>query len=734
MTLRVRFFVSSIRAISRSLLRVRLSKQQLWLLLFSLAIGAVITLFVSYKAFGFERGMSGTEMVDAIKATPDYLAVFFVNILVGVSVMLLILELRWGALRVILTVGVALLFGYLMTAFFNLDSADRLMRGEFRVKIISNAESPLDLRYNEEREAIFNNPDDVEPITQTAYTFVGGAGNEITLLAYALDKASGLDMQVSLIGPDGEVLVIATDADRRMQRQYGDYITNELDAAIKDFVLPADGAYTVVASPETNPDIQAAFGVIVISDDKPPVELAYNGAGVGAIFNVENATVPLTKAEYSFIGGAGDVITVLGYMFRANEEADLQIALIAPDGQEIGANKDANEAQVDEFAPDLKSTRDAVIQNITLPVDGVYTVRIQPEPVNTSTRINEMIKATNKAYDAFLLGPLSRLNRWLIWIRDAITLIMLGLAIVIVFRAEQFSLGAEGQLFLGALVSAVIGLSFGNLPPGLLIPVALVSAATVGFLWGLLPGVLKAYLGANELVSTLMLNTIAQRFYEMVLTHQLQPPNAGNTVSEWIPKNGLLPAIIDVRGDQITVALFIAIAMVIFTWLLIQRTPIGYEVRMIGANIKFADYGGINTKRTIMLAMAISGAVAGLSGAHLSTGVYRRLILNISIGLAFEGVVVALLARNNPLVAPFTGLLYAYLRTGSQVMERDANISAEIVRIIQAVVILMITAEALVAFFQQRRVRRRGTIDVDTEGGNHDQGGTLTPAEEGAHG
>src|SRR5690606_14943285 len=139
---------------------------------------------------------------------------------------------------------------------------------------------------------------------------------------------------------------------------------------------------------------------------------------------------------------------------------------------------------------------------------------------------------------------------------------------------------------------------------------------------------------------------------------------------------------------------------------LITRTPLGYEIRMIGANIRFADYGGVNTRRTIMLAMAVSGAIAGLVGAHLSMGIHRMLILNISVGLAFEGVVVALLARNNPLVVPFTGLLYAYLRAGAQFMERDANVSFEVVRIIQAVIILLITAEGVFTFYQTWRGRR----------------------------
>ena len=359
-------------------------------------------------------------------------------------------------------------------------------------------------------------------------------------------------------------------------------------------------------------------------------------------------------------------------------------------------------------------------------------MRTQPEPLSFSTRLGETASQTVDAYEAFLLGPLSRQNRWVIWMRDALTLIMLGLAIAIVFRAEQFSLGADGQLYFGALASGALILAFGDLPKILLVPVALLSAATAGFLWGLVPGVLKAYLGANELVSTLMLNTVAARFYEMVITEQLQPPDAGFTTSDWFSPNGLLTPIIDVAGDQVTIAVYLLIFLVLLTWVLIQRTPLGYEIRMIGANIKFANFGGINSKRTIMLAMAISGAVAGLAGAHLAMGIHRRLILNISLGLGFEGVVVALLARNNPLVVPFTGLLYAYLRTGAQVMERDANVSSEVVRIIQAVVILLITADALVAFFRQRRIIRRGTIEVDEESGQAES--LKTGAQEVAHG
>jgi general nucleoside transport system permease protein len=699
----------------------------------SLFLGLAVMLLITFKAFGLQVG-SPDAWRSTISAAPDYWAILFVNALIGVSVVLLIVQLRWDALRVLLTVAVALVFGYLITAFFNLDASDRFVRGDFRVQVLSDTPALTDINYGDKLSATLNDPKADTPITEVTHTFTGRAGDVVSVLTFADDKKSDLDLQETLLDQDGNVLIESTEASSQQMRTFRRYLASDKDAVIENFTLPVDGFYTIVAGSEpASADVAGDFTVALLSDSPPPVSMAYNGEPVGGIFNKENDPNPLRKASYRFAGHEGDTISVLAYVFRSTIQADLQVKLIAPDGTEIGANNNATDEQVAQFPDELKSTRDAIIQNIVLPADGIYTVVTQPEPIGTWTKLRETIASTNNAYDAFLLGPLSRLNRWVIWIRDALTLTILGLAIAIVFRAEQFSLGAEGQLYFGALVSGVVGLYLSDLPRALLVPLALLSAATAGFLWGLLPGALKAYLGANELVSTLMLNTIATRFYEMVLTFQLQPPDAGYTSSEWIPKNGLLAPIIDINGDQVSIAVFILIFIVLLTWILIQRTPIGYEIRMIGANIKFADYGGVNTRRTIMLVMAISGAVAGLAGAHLAMGIHRKLILNISVGLAFEGVVVALLARNDPLVVPFTGLLYAYLRTGAQVMERDSNISAEIVRIIQAVVILLITAEALVTFLRRRRVRRRGTVDVD----GAPPGGGLTqalPAKEGAHG
>jgi simple sugar transport system permease protein len=544
----------------------------------ALVVGFLMFAFLTIRLFG---GGSLEAVGPALAETEGAGWLLFVNGLVGVSVALFIQQLKWGALRVTLTVIGALIFGFLITMAFNLDSANRFSRGEFRASVVSAAEP---------------------------------------------------------VEPDG---------------------ANEVD-------------------------------------------LEY-GAARGGDLNEPNDRTPLTEGRYTFAGRAGDVVTLLAYAANRRSEVNMQVALLNSSGATLGSSTSATEEQVAAFE-DLRSVNDAVLADVTLPADGVYTLLAQAEPVGFGTIISEATNATGVAFNAFLLGPLERVIRWAVWIQDSLTLILLGLAIALVFQARQFSLGAEGQLYFGALFSGAICLAWTNIPPLLVVPIAILASMTAGFLWGLIPGVLKAYLGANELVASLMLNAVALRFYELVLTFQLKPPDAGYIATDLFPNGNILFPLIP--ETQVSVAVFIVIAAVIAAWLLITRTTLGYEIRMVGANRKFADYGGIDSRRVILLAMALSGVLAGLAGAHLAMGIHRSLILNISLGLAFEGVVVALLARNNPLVVPFTGLLYAYLRAGAQFMERDAGVSFEVVRIIQAVIILLITAEALTAFFQERRTRR----------------------------
>jgi len=341
---------------------------------------------------------------------------------------------------------------------------------------------------------------------------------------------------------------------------------------------------------------------------------------------------------------------------------------------------------------------------VALTLGFIITVLVSNDPI--------------EAYTAFLFGPISKINRFGDWIEESITLIFLGLAVALVFKAELFSLGQEGQMVLGALVAGSIAL-FVPVPGYIRLPLTILGAMLIGFLWGWIPGYLKAHLNANEIVSTLMLNFVALKIYEWLLTYNIKPEDAGYTVSNTFSAEGTMPTFfppIPFLGElrtlfmnqtNISIALYLVIIATFVVYYLMYRTPFGYELRMVGANIKFARYGGVDTKKTIVLAMAVSGIFAGLAGAHLASGIHRKLILNITFGLGFEGIVVAILARNNPLLIPFTGLAYGYLRAGANVMERSSDMSREMVLVIQAIIILLVTAERIMPIIQERiKVRR----------------------------
>jgi len=372
--------------------------------------------------------------------------------------------------------------------------------------------------------------------------------------------------------------------------------------------------------------------------------------------------------------------------------------------------------------PTVRETLRVIIAvSIALALGFIVTLFVSEDPVG--------------AYKAFLLGPLSKFNRFGDWIEESITLILVGLSVAIAFRANMFSMGTEGQLLLGALVSGSIAL-FVPLPTIFRIPLAITAAMVAGFAWGWIPGYLKAHLDANEIVSTLMLNAIALKMYDYFLIFHIKAPDAGYNASDFFPEEGSLPSFIpnipiferayDLFSDKtnISIMVYILIIAVIAAYYLIYRTPFGYKLRMVGANIKFARYGGIDTKKTMILVFAISGIFGGLAGAHLSMAIHTKLIANISVGMGFEGIIVAILARINPLLIPISGLAYGYLRAGANIMERSSDMSREMIFVIQALIILFVTAERFLPTIQTR---------IEEEKENNNNVKKLAPSDGGSH-
>ena len=360
---------------------------------------------------------------------------------------------------------------------------------------------------------------------------------------------------------------------------------------------------------------------------------------------------------------------------------------------------------------------------IGLGLGFIITLFVSEDPIN--------------AYKAFLLGPLSRLNRIGDWLEESLTLILLGLTICIVFNASQWYIGVEGQMILGAMAAGCVSL-YVPLPPAPRILLAFLAAMAVGALWGLVPALLKAYYNANELVTSLMLNTIALKLFEYVLKNFIMDDKSRSVSSEYIGEQYRLGTFIPnlpflqnirelwIKQTSVTSMVYVVIAAVIVVYYLLYKTPFGYELRMVGLNAKFARYGGINVNRAVIMSIMVSGIFAGLAGVHITLAIHNRLISNMTSGLGFEGINIAILASNNPLGVPIAGLLYGYLRAGSDVMERSSDVSRELVFVIQAMVLLLVTAERLLPV-----VRTRIAENQDSDNENNGSKNAKQLEEEG---
>ncbi|KUK27693.1 MAG: Inner-membrane translocator [Acetothermia bacterium 64_32] len=314
-----------------------------------------------------------------------------------------------------------------------------------------------------------------------------------------------------------------------------------------------------------------------------------------------------------------------------------------------------------------------------------------------------------RAYRLFLIGPFARISRLAEWLNQSIPLLFAGLAVAIVFQANQFSIGAEGQFLIGALGATMVALSFPEVDVIHLL-VAILAGMLCGALWGVIPGLLSAY-GLKEgdnlgvLVVSLMMNFIGFYTAYYTINNHFRDIYAGFMASPFIPSTSYLPFLS--ARYRINGGLVIAFIIAGLVWYFLYRTKWGYEIRMVGTNIGFASFNGINVKRVIIYSNVISAAVAGLAGAIEVTGLHHRYLWQSMPGYGFDGVIIALIARNNPALVPLSALFVAYLRTGGRVMERGSDVSAEMAMVLESIIVLLVTAEALLNLWQRKRLKRK---------------------------
>ncbi len=347
-----------------------------------------------------------------------------------------------------------------------------------------------------------------------------------------------------------------------------------------------------------------------------------------------------------------------------------------------------------------------------------------------------------EAYKAMVVGAFGSKNGLADTLVKSIPLLLVGLGIAIAFRGGVINIGAEGQLIVGALFSTYIGLQLGeSMSPALVILLGLAAGALMGGLWGTIPGYLKAQLGVNEILSTIMMNQIAIQIGFFLLRGVMIDP-AEIAAGTNIPHSARLTKAIDIprftdiakslgftesakdlglegwskeiygllaEPTRLHAGLIFAIIIAILVYIFLWRTTIGYRIRAVGLNPHASRYAGIDVKKNMVLSMTLSGAFAGLAGAVEIFGLHHRMFepLAVSAGYGFSGIVAALFGKLHPLGMIPSSILFGGLLVGGDKMQRAMQVPQVLIQVILGLVVLFVVSTD---YFVRRRQNRRVSV------------------------
>jgi general nucleoside transport system permease protein len=279
----------------------------------------------------------------------------------------------------------------------------------------------------------------------------------------------------------------------------------------------------------------------------------------------------------------------------------------------------------------------------------------------------------------------------------ATPLLLVGLGICIAFRASVINIGAEGQIILGALFATSFGLALRGLPGWLLIPLMLVVGFIGGSLWGFIPGILKARLRVNEILSTVMLNAIALQLMNFLIRGPLMDPD-GVKSGTYLAQSERLPAqawlLRLVPQTQLHAGVILAVLLAIAVYIFLWRTPIGYRIRAVGLNPDASRYAGISVPLYQALSLTLAGGFAGLAGAVEIMGVHHRILENITSGYGFTGIVAALFGGLHPLGLIPASYLFGSLLVGADKMQRATQVPSSLIDVILGLIVLFVSGSA----------------------------------------
>jgi len=348
------------------------------------------------------------------------------------------------------------------------------------------------------------------------------------------------------------------------------------------------------------------------------------------------------------------------------------------------------------LAPTI-ATRGDMRELVLIPLAAVFLALVIGALIMMATSVAPA--TILKSFVAMADGALGSVNAISETLTASIPLVMAGLGIGLAFRAGLFNIGAEGQMVVGGLAGAVAAFSFTGLPMVLHLPLALLVGLVVGAVYGAIAGILRATTGAHEVISTIMLNLISFRLLDYLLRQPyIQKEGRSDPISRAVLDSAELPRLLAFLDPNLRLhlGLFIMLAAVALVWWLLFRSKLGFAFRISGENPGAARYAGIRAGLTVVLAMAIAGALAGLAGATQVTGVLGRATPGFTAGIGFDAIAVALLGRSHPVGILMAGLLFGALEAGGRQMQVDAGVSIDMISIIQALIIIFVAAPLLI--------------------------------------
>jgi len=352
------------------------------------------------------------------------------------------------------------------------------------------------------------------------------------------------------------------------------------------------------------------------------------------------------------------------------------------------------------------------LQGLLIPTLSVFTA-ILVGSVLILLNGRDPITAFEGLFEGAFLEPRGLLATF----RNMTPLMLSGLSVAFAFKSGLFNIGAQGQLIIASVVAAWVGFSVEGLPPLLHVTLAMVAAGLAGALWGAIPGALKAYADAHEVITTIMLNYIAMQFAGWLISTgsadgtikpgPLSNPEAMHAIPRTpaILPSAELPVVYTVPPNfDLHIGIFIAILATVAIWFLLYKTTFGFQLRMVGLSATAAQYAGINVKRNMILTMAIAGMLAGLAGGIQTLGVNHGYEGNQSLALGFDGITVAFLAGNNPIGVNFSAFLFGAMDAGTTRMSRTSDVAKELIQVIQALILMFVAADQII----RRLYRLRG--------------------------